>query len=211
MISPPSGDSLCSDYVSKKKTSKKVITSFLHKEKKNLSTQVETKPFVELLDVIQTICTKWMFRATPQKKTGWMSIPKTFICHIPKKAKKKVPKQSKSKQVQRHRTPTPTIYPVIFRGFFGGSLARSLFLWKENTRHPWFQPLSLPECHRVAIPWPNPILLPNLLLCFGIIHHHVTRLGPFCLDVFRGFCFSLGFSGEKNIQVRRKIDPTGGT
>ena len=40
------------------------------KRKKNLSTQVETKPFVELLDVIQTICTKWMFRATPKKKTG---------------------------------------------------------------------------------------------------------------------------------------------
>ena len=33
-------------------------------------------------------------------------------------------------------------------------------------------------------PMTQPIFLLNLLLCFGIIHHHVTRLGPFCLELF---------------------------
>ena len=134
MISPSSDDSLCSDYVSKKKTTNVQESNhpLLHQEKKTSALKSKQTNILELLDVIQK------FAPMSLAVFLWETLP-----HSTKGHKKRSQKSSQSHKTSTNRTPTPTIncdFSMIFWGFFGSLL--SFYKW-ENTPSLVPTPLSL--------------------------------------------------------------------
>lgn len=147
MISPPSGDSLCSDYVSKKKTSKKVITSFLHKEKK--TSALKSKP--------NRLWSSWMwskqfapnecFEQPPKKKRVECPFQKHSFATFQKRPKKKS-QNSPNPNKFNGTGPQPQLYILwFFEDFLG-------VLWLA----PSFYERKIP-----AIPGSNHYHSPNVI------------------------------------------------
>ena len=216
MISPSSDDSLCSDCVSKKKN-KKVIIHYYIKKKRKVQHSSRNNTFLELLDVIKK-------RVKCPSQLSFFGRFATFQ----KKAIKKGPKNSLSPtKSSTNGTPQPQLYIRWFlRGFFLGvlRLAISFYERKNTLDHPWFQPLSLtpdvigyppgndhispkngilkmiflfPRCLEGS--HPNPFFYPTS--CSA--SESSTTMSPDLVHSASS-CFSLGFSGEKNISRLEK-------